>query len=271
MLTMNFSHRTWSSPPGSKENTQQAGAGLYSHLDMDSVHDAILDVEGRLDLGDAYDNAFGIQTKALPQGYRLIYREQPVYSMEDEPWSGGKPFMMKFRDKSGLLKDRNLIELVQYIMQTRLRVANRIVQDEWEIDGRQLIRALYATDQPGKTISSFEDQMQRLPMAPTKMNKELVRTRMSWHQATRKDLHYIRLTRHDRSSTLESIQSLAGWKSTAKESIHEALDSIFDPGSTCSAYSSLHHGEFPPRDWSIAKSSSPHSQGHGGANAQRVH
>ncbi|KAK8913235.1 hypothetical protein H634G_08526 [Metarhizium anisopliae BRIP 53293] len=175
---MNFSHRTWSSPPGSKENTQQAGAGLYSHLDMDSVHDAILDVEGRLDLGDAYDNAFGIQTKALPQGYRLIYREQPVYSMEDEPWSGGKPFMMKFRDKSGLLKDRNLIELVQYIMQTRLRVANRIVQDEWEIDGRQLIRALYATDQPGKTISSFEDQMQRLPMAPTKMNKELVRTHL---------------------------------------------------------------------------------------------
>ncbi|OAA44179.1 hypothetical protein NOR_03907 [Metarhizium rileyi] len=145
---------------------------------MDSVHDAILDVEGRLDLGDAYDNAFGIQTKALPRGYRLTHREQLVYSMENESWSGGKPFMMKFRDKSGLLKDRNLIELVQYIMQTRLRVANRIVQDEWEIDGKQLIRALHARDEPSKSISSFEDQIQRLPMAPTKMNKELVRTHL---------------------------------------------------------------------------------------------
>lgn len=118
--------------------------------------------------------------------------------------------MMKFRDKSGLLKDRNLIELVQFIMQTRLRVANRIVQDEWEIDGKQLIRALQSKGQPSQDISSFEDQMQRLPMAPTKMNKELVRTRKSL--APWADEPWIMLTQDDRSSTFEQIQGFTRWK-----------------------------------------------------------
>ncbi|KAK2600210.1 hypothetical protein QQS21_005084 [Conoideocrella luteorostrata] len=170
---------TWGSPPGSKSQVPHlSGAGLYSHLDLDPIHDEILDVEGRLDLGVAVDNVSGIQPHALPVTYRLKNRIRPVYSMEDESWAGDKPFMMKFRDKTGLLKDRTLTELVQFILQTRLRVANRIIQDEWEIDGKQLVQALHARSQPSHDISAFEDQMQRLPMEPTKMNKELVRTHL---------------------------------------------------------------------------------------------
>ena len=149
---------------------------------MDSVHDALLDVEGKLDFGVAVDNLAGIQTHTLPPTYKLSHREMPVFLMEDESWSGDKLFRMKFRDKSGLLKDRNLIEMVQYILQTRLRVANTIVKDEWEIDGKQLIRAITDRRQPSQNISSFEDEVQRLPMAPSKMNKELVRTRK--HRST---------------------------------------------------------------------------------------
>ncbi|KAG5982690.1 hypothetical protein E4U55_001513 [Claviceps digitariae] len=167
------------SPSGSKEGgIQPGGSGLYSHLDLDSIHDAILDVEGGLDLGAAVDNVSGIQPHVLPTIYRLSHRERPVYSMKDEPWAGDKPFLMKFRDSSGLLRDRALVELVQFILQTRLRVANRIVQDEWEIDGRQLVQALHSRSQPTHNLSSLEDQMQRLPMEPTKMNKELVRTHL---------------------------------------------------------------------------------------------
>ncbi|KAG5925663.1 hypothetical protein E4U42_004093 [Claviceps africana] len=164
---------------GSKEGGSRArGGGLYSHLDLDSIRDAILDVEGGLDLGAAVDNVTGIQPNVLPTTYRLTHREKPVYSMKDESWAGGKPFLMRFRDSSGLFKDRALVELVQFILQTRLRVANRIVQDEWEIDGQQLVRALHSRSQPSRNVSSLEDQMQRLPMEPTKMNKELVRTHL---------------------------------------------------------------------------------------------
>ncbi|KAG6009012.1 hypothetical protein E4U21_003343 [Claviceps maximensis] len=165
--------------PGSKEGgIQPSGSGLYSHLNLDSIHDVILDIEGDLDLGAAVDNVSGIQSHVLPTIYRLSHRERPVYSMEDESWAGDKPFVMKFRDSSGLFRDRALVELVQFILQTRLRVANRIVQDEWEIDGKQLVQALHSRRQPSHNLSSLEDQMQRLPMEPTKMNKELVRTHL---------------------------------------------------------------------------------------------
>ncbi|KAG5975693.1 hypothetical protein E4U56_003358 [Claviceps arundinis] len=167
------------SPRGTKDGgTQPSGGGFYSHLDLDAIHDAILDVEGGLDLGAAVDNVSGIQSSVLPPTYLLTHREKPVYSMRDESWAGGKPFLMKFRDSSGLFRDRALLELVQFIMQTRLRVANRIVQDEWEIDGKQLVRALHSRSQPSHNLASLEDQMQRLPMEPTKMNKELVRTHL---------------------------------------------------------------------------------------------
>ncbi|CCE29567.1 uncharacterized protein CPUR_03414 [Claviceps purpurea 20.1] len=167
------------SPRGTKDGgTQPNGGGFYSHLDLDAIHDAILDVEGGLDLGAAVDNVSGIQSSVLPPTYLLTHREKPVYSMRDESWAGGKPFLMKFRDSSGLFRDRALLELVQFIMQTRLRVANRIVQDEWEIDGKQLVRALHSRNQPSHNLASLEDQMQRLPMEPTKMNKELVRTHL---------------------------------------------------------------------------------------------
>ncbi|KAG6040229.1 hypothetical protein E4U41_001206 [Claviceps citrina] len=167
------------SPPGSKEGViQPSGSGLYSHLDLDSIRDAVLDVEGGLDLGAAVDNVSGIQPHVLPTTYRLAYRERPVYSMEDESWAGDKPFLMKFRDSSGLFRDRALVELVQFILQTRLRVANRIVQDEWVIDGKQLVQVLQSQSRPAHFSPSLEDQMQRLPMEPTKMNKELVRTHL---------------------------------------------------------------------------------------------
>ncbi|QPG98280.1 hypothetical protein C2857_007449 [Epichloe festucae Fl1] len=175
---------SWGPPPGSKDGggIRPGGSGLYSHLDLDSIHDAILDVEGGVDPGGgaAVDNFSGTQPHALPTTYRLTDRERPVYSMKDESWAGDDkpPFLVKFRDSSGLLGDRSLAELVQFIMQTRLRVANRIVQDEWEIDGKQLVRALLSQGQPSSNISSLDDQMHRLPMEPTKMNKELVRTHL---------------------------------------------------------------------------------------------
>ncbi|GAB0132932.1 hypothetical protein EsDP_00001352 [Epichloe bromicola] len=170
---------SWGSPPGSKDGgIRPGGSGLYSHLDLDSIHDAILDVEGGVDPGAAVDNLSGTHPHSLPTTCRLTHRKRPVYTMKDESWAGDKPFVVKFRDSSGLLGGRALAELVQLIMQTRLRVANRIVQDEWEIDGKQLVRALLSQGQPSSNISSLDEQMHRLPMEPTKMNKELVRTHL---------------------------------------------------------------------------------------------
>ncbi|PFH56845.1 hypothetical protein XA68_15862 [Ophiocordyceps unilateralis] len=163
--------------PGISESQTR---GPYSHLDMDAVYDALLQVEDRADvekspLGPAGSPAaLSFATPSIPppnQGSnRYFLMEGQVPDLQQ--------LSLRFRDKTGVLAGQDIIELLQYILKTRLKVTNSIVKDEWHIDGAHLLRASQHVSSPGSSLSRFDDEIRYLPMAPTQMNKELVRTHL---------------------------------------------------------------------------------------------
>lgn len=84
---------------------------------------------------------------------------------------------LQLRDVAELLRQHDVVQLLNFILATRLGVANRILKDELQIEGTQLFRASQEKERPSCSISGFDENIRCLPMVPTKMNKELVRTR----------------------------------------------------------------------------------------------
>lgn len=67
--------------------------------------------------------------------------------------------------------------MLRLILSARLKVTNRIVNDEWSIDGPQLVRAFQQATRPPPMLGALDDQLRNLPMEPTRLNIELVRIR----------------------------------------------------------------------------------------------
>ncbi|ODA79226.1 hypothetical protein RJ55_04819 [Drechmeria coniospora] len=160
----------------SRSRVAEASGGLYSHLDMETVHDALLQVEGQVDgamkyAGAAADHCFA-------STYRPHQRVGSALLMSGQTNDPEQLMRLRFRDKTGTLDGQGIIELLQFILRTRLKVTNSIIKDEWQIDGEHLIRAIHEASPPSTSISRFDDEIRYLPMAPTKMNKELVRTHL---------------------------------------------------------------------------------------------
>ncbi|POR37633.1 Uncharacterized protein TPAR_02168, partial [Tolypocladium paradoxum] len=163
-----------------RDHAAQAGGGLYAHLDMESVHDALLQVEGQPDATKQHPetalSAFGYPRSA---GYPSGQHESNRFLLMDGHAPDAEQLLrLRFKDRTGILNGQDIIELLQFILKTRLKVTNRIVKDEWQIDGVHLIRAIQEASPPSAALSRFDDEIRYLPMAPTKMNKELVRTHL---------------------------------------------------------------------------------------------
>ncbi|PHH88479.1 hypothetical protein CDD83_7477 [Cordyceps sp. RAO-2017] len=145
---------------------------------MDTVHDALLQVEGQQAAGKpsgTTSTAVQLPSPALPPPHRGWNR---YFLMHGQTPDAERLLRLRFRDKTGVLAGQDIIELLQYILKTRLRVTNSIVKDEWQIDGAHLLRATQEASPPGVSLSRFDDEIRYLPMAPTQMNKELVRTHL---------------------------------------------------------------------------------------------
>ncbi|PHH69639.1 hypothetical protein CDD82_7626 [Ophiocordyceps australis] len=181
--------RSSHAPTSDARNHGSRANGLYSHLDMDTVHDALLDLEGRpetattlgatptpttpttveLPRATLHHSPSDGQTNRIPNRYFLMHGQNA---------DSQQLLRLRFRDKTGVLQGHDIIELLQYILKTRLKVTNSIIRDEWEIDGSHLLRASQEATPPGSSVSRFDDEVRYLPMAPTQMNKELVRTHL---------------------------------------------------------------------------------------------
>ena len=150
---------------------------------METVHDALLQVEGQPDAVMSHPehsarvpSLFGQPPSAA--GYRNSQDvSNSCFIMHGQGADTQQLLRLRFKDRTGALNGQDIIELLQYILRTRLNVTNSIIKDEWEIDGAHLIRALQGARPPDCALSRFDDEIRYLPMAPTKMNKELVRTR----------------------------------------------------------------------------------------------
>lgn len=136
----------------------------YSHLDLAEIQDAILQVEGLATAGSPTEVA-GVP---LSDG-----NGSPI----DSQSSSDDCLKVVIRDETGIMKPRTLLALVQVIMKARLKVTNRILNDEWSINGPELLRAVQQAGRPPAMIGGLDDQLRNLPMAPTRMNIELVRIR----------------------------------------------------------------------------------------------
>ncbi|PHH70275.1 hypothetical protein CDD80_6120 [Ophiocordyceps camponoti-rufipedis] len=168
-------------PPPEHGASESQNQGPYSHLDLDAVYDALLQVEDRSDVADSpvgsapsTSMAVGFTAPDVPppnggaNRYFLLQGQMP-----DVQQLG-----LRFRDKTGVLAGQDIIELLQYILKTRLKVTNSIVKDEWHIDGAHLLRASQHLSSPSVSLSRLDDEIRYLPMAHTQMNKELVRTHL---------------------------------------------------------------------------------------------
>lgn len=149
----------------------------YSHLDLNDIQDAILLVEGQS----------GQVTKSSPREARLSFETSsdvssqrsllsPEGSQNDENEKPDEPFKIILRDSTGILQPQSVLALVRMILQVRVNVASRVVNDEWSVDGEALLRAARtATRPPALQMSTFDQQLRNLPMNPSRLNVELVR------------------------------------------------------------------------------------------------
>lgn len=162
---------TAGSPGSSSKNVKVVLEGAYAHLNLSDIQDAILQVEGVVAASGMADRPSA--TPVVAHG-EMISLAQPD-DQDASSHSSSEPFRVVVTDETGTLKPKSVFAMLRLILQARLKVTNRIVNDEWSIDGPQLMRALQQAAQPPAMLGGLDDQLRNLPMEPTRLNIELVR------------------------------------------------------------------------------------------------
>ncbi|KAL7952108.1 hypothetical protein V8C42DRAFT_26437 [Trichoderma barbatum] len=163
------------SPGSNSKNVKVVLEGAYAHLNLSDIQDAILQVEGVVAASGMADRLAAVPVVAHGEMVSHSLQDQDTSSHRSSPGSASDPFRVVVTDETGTLKPKSVFAMLRLILQARLKVTNRIVNDEWSIDGPQLMRALQQATQPPAMIGGLDDQLRNLPMEPTRLNIELVR------------------------------------------------------------------------------------------------
>ncbi|KAL7784871.1 hypothetical protein V8C37DRAFT_413212 [Trichoderma ceciliae] len=167
---------TSGSPGRSPKNVKVVLQGnAYAHLNLSDIQDAILQVEGVVAANGLADGPEAAPINSKGEMISDSADDQNASSQKSSPGSVSDPFRVVVTDETGTLKPKSIFAMVRLILQARLKVTNRIVNDEWSIDGPQLMRAFQQAAQPPIMIGGLDDQLRNLPMEPTRLNIELVR------------------------------------------------------------------------------------------------
>ncbi|KAL7954724.1 hypothetical protein V8C34DRAFT_293503 [Trichoderma compactum] len=161
------------SPGSTSKNVKVVLEGGYAHLNLSDIQDAILQVEGVVAASGIADGLSAAPVVARGEVVSRSAHDQDASSHRSS--SASDPFRVVVTDETGTLKPKSVFAMLRLILQARLKVTNRIVNDEWSIDGPQLMRALQQAAQPPVMIGGLDDQLRNLPMEPTRLNIELVR------------------------------------------------------------------------------------------------
>ncbi|PKK40736.1 hypothetical protein CI102_14890 [Trichoderma harzianum] len=165
------------SPGSASKNVKVVLEGGYAHLNLSDIQDAILQVEGVVAASGIADGLSAAPVVAQGEVVSRSSHDQDASSHRSSAGSASDPFRVVVTDETGTLKPKSVFAMLRLILQARLKVTNRIVNDEWSIDGPQLMRALQQAAQPPAMIGGLDDQLRNLPMEPTRLNIELVRIR----------------------------------------------------------------------------------------------
>lgn len=136
--------------------------GPYAHLNPAAVHDAILQV-------DESEHASSPESMGYSSPETLSDHPSPP----SPPATPFVPFKVSLDEE----KDPDaVIEKLRIILDRRLTLANRLQDEEWSSeDTRALVHIRDVRRGLNLPIEGSVEQLRFLPMAPTKMNKELVR------------------------------------------------------------------------------------------------
>ncbi|KAM3542786.1 hypothetical protein ARSEF1564_004300 [Beauveria bassiana] len=158
----------------------------YSHLDVSELQDAILQLERetREQIQKNGPQTFSVKfprrsnsNRALKNGNSTDNDEESKLNAKSNSGVGGKeqPFKIIVKDETGLLQPQNMRTLLKTILQVRVNFATKIVNDEYTLDSRALLRMAERATRPPLQVSSYEDHLHNLPMTLNKLNIELVR------------------------------------------------------------------------------------------------
>ncbi|KAM0449479.1 hypothetical protein ACHAO4_007497 [Trichoderma viride] len=159
------------SPRSSSKNVKVVLQGnAYAHLNLSDIQDALLQVEGAVAAGGLAESPpLGAEREAafeIPD-----HQDAPSSSLG----SVSDPFRIVVTDETGTLRPKSVFAMLRLILSARLKVTNHIINDEWNIDGPQLVRAFQQATRPPPMLGALDDQLRNLPMEPTRLNIELVR------------------------------------------------------------------------------------------------
>jgi hypothetical protein len=143
--------------------------GPYSHLKYAGVHDAILQIElpTRVIKRESTDAESG--------GYPSS-SEDPTDAESPEPW---RPLNNPGIDPKAANASKIINTAIRKIVQERCRAYDAVRNGDWHISSEMVMRAAHEAMPPPKPVDNFFDDLRHLPMAPTRLNNELVRTRKS--------------------------------------------------------------------------------------------
>lgn len=153
----------------------------YAHLNFEGMQDAILEIESTTSPDD------GPELDENDQFIPIMYHDSSGYSSQEtntpidsEQFIGHYrnwlPFRLVVRDHYGRPTRMTLQTALKAIIGTKRRFARISAEDECMVDARTLIQAVQGSQRPSQALTSVESEMTKLPMAPTKLNKELART-----------------------------------------------------------------------------------------------
>ncbi|OAR00905.1 hypothetical protein LLEC1_07702 [Akanthomyces lecanii] len=158
----------------------------YSHLDVSELQDAILQLERetREQIEKNGSQTLSVQFPRRQNSNRALTSaegaENDDASKVNPKASTGRagkeqPFKIIVKDETGLLQPQNMRTLLKTILQVRVNFATKIVNDEYTLDSRALLRMAERATRPPLQVSSYEDHLHNLPMTLNKLNIELVR------------------------------------------------------------------------------------------------
>ncbi|KAF7563212.1 hypothetical protein G7046_g928 [Stylonectria norvegica] len=148
--------------------------GPYSHLNLAGVQDAILQVaenNGRIYQADTPES-FTTSSPSATSEYSS-FAQSPL----EKPSSPWVPFRVAIDEDHD---PETILESLRVILERRLTIANLISEDDWSVDDarydpRSVLQSQDAHRPVQLPVEGSMEQFRYLPMAPTKMNKELVR------------------------------------------------------------------------------------------------
>ena len=142
--------------------------GPYSHLRQTGIQDVILQLE--------LPTRPRKQLAAGTDSWEVSTPPTPV-SLGDDSLESWRPFRVLNYDEQDAISARTILEAVRKAIRLRQGLDRNNSNKTWNLSAAHVLKAAEEAAPPPKAINSSLEDHRHLPMAPTRLNKELLRTR----------------------------------------------------------------------------------------------